>query len=123
MRVLFEERCLRVEEQVISLSEILEALRKRWLLIAVITILCTGIAATLSIFVIEPVYETSTKLFIGKEQNSVEGYNNDDIFMYQKLLKTYSEAIKTKDLVNRAVSKTSFNLTSSEILENLNVTT
>ena len=112
-----------MEEQVISLSEILDALRRKWLLIAVITVLCTGIAAGVSIFVIEPVYETSTKLFIGKEENSVEGYNNNDIMMYQRLLKTYSETIKTKDLVSRAVNRTAYDITSAEILEKLNVTT
>lgn len=112
-----------MEEQVISLAEILDALKRKWLLIAVITVLCTGIAAGVSIFVIEPVYETSTKLFIGKEENSVEGYNNNDIMMYQRLLKTYSETIKTKDLVSRAVNRTAYDLTSAEILEKLNVTT
>ena len=112
-----------MEEQVISLSEILDALKRKWLLIAVITVLCTGIAAGVSIFVIEPVYETSTKLFIGKEENSVEGYNNNDIMMYQRLLKTYSETIKTKDLVSRAVNRTAYDLTSAEILEKLSVTT
>lgn len=112
-----------MEEQVISISEIFEALKKRWLFIALITILCAGIAAGVSIFVIEPKYETSTKLFIGKEENINATYDNNDIMMYQRLLKTYSETIKTKDLVYSAIENTNYNLTAEEVLANLNVTT
>lgn len=112
-----------MEEQVISISEVFEALKKRWLFIFLITILCAGIAAGVSIFVIEPKYETSTKLFIGKEENINATYDNNDIMMYQRLLKTYSETIKTKDLVSSAIGNTNYNLKAGEVLANLNVTT
>lgn len=112
-----------MEEEIISLSEILEALKKRWLMITVITLLCTMVSALVSIFVMKPMYETSTKLFIGKEENTNATYDNNDIMMYQKLLKTYSETIKTKDLIVRAVGRTSYDLTAEEVLEKLNVVT
>lgn len=112
-----------MEEQIISLAEILESLKRRWLLILLITILCIGVAAGVSIFLLEPEYETSTKLFIGKEESSVEGYNTNDISMYQKLLKTYSETIKTKDLVNRALSDKNYNKSAQDVLKALNVVT
>ena len=51
----------KMEEQVISLSEIFEALKKRWIMIATITIIATIISGILSFFVIKPTYETSTK--------------------------------------------------------------
>lgn len=55
-----------MEEQVISIEEIFEALKKRWKMIALITILSTVIAGVFSFFIIDPVYEASTKLFVGK---------------------------------------------------------
>lgn len=112
-----------MEEEIISLSEIFEALKKKWLMITTITLLCTMISALVSIFVIKPMYETSTKLFIGKEENTSTTYDNNDIMMYQKLLKTYSETVKTKDLIVRAIERTSYDLTAAEVLENLNVVT
>lgn len=112
-----------MEEEIISLSEILEALKKRWLMITVITLLCTIVSALVSIFVMKPMYETSTKLFIGKEENTNATYDNNDIMMYQKLLKTYSETIKTKDLIVRAVGRTSYDLTAEEVLGKLSVVT
>lgn len=112
-----------MEEQIINLADVLEALKKRWVLIVLMTLLCTGVSAAVSIFIIEPTYETSTKLFVGKEENSVEGYDTNEISMFQKLLKTYSETIKTKDLVNRAVDKTDYELATKEVLDSIEVIT
>ena len=99
-----------MEEQVISFEEIFEALKKRWKMIALITILATVIAGVFSFFIIDPVYEASTKLFVGKEENSTETYNSNDIAMYQKLLKTYSETIKTRDLLTSAIKDSKYDL-------------
>lgn len=99
-----------MEEQVISIEEIFEALKKRWKMIALITILATVIAGVFSFFIIDPVYEASTKLFVGKEENSTETYNSNDIAMYQKLLKTYSETIKTRDLLTSAIKDSKYDL-------------
>ena len=95
-----------MEEQVISISEIFEALKKRWILIVSITLVATLISGVLSFFVIKPTYETSTKVFIGKEESNQEGYNTNDTQMYQKLLQTYAETIKTNEVVQAAINST-----------------
>lgn len=110
-----------MEEQVISLSEIFEAIKKRWIMIVAITLTATIISGVLSFFVIDPVYETSTKVFIGKEESDEVAYNTNDIQMYQKLLKTYAEAIKTKDLVGRAISDLTYDLEISGVLDSITV--
>lgn len=110
-----------MEEQVISLSEIFEALKKRWIMIVAITVVATLISGVLSFFVIDPVYETSTKLFIGKEESDEAAYNTNDIQMYQKLLKTYAETIKTKDLVDRAINSKGYDLEVGSIVDSLTV--
>ena len=99
-----------MEEQVISIEEIFEALKKRWKMIALITIVATVLSGVFSFFIIDPVYEASTKLFVGKEENSEEVYNSNDIAMYQKLLKTYSETIKTRDLLTSAIKDSKYDL-------------
>lgn len=104
-----------MEEQVISISEIFEALKKRWILIVSITLIATIISGVLSFFVIDPVYETSTKVFIGKEENNIEGYNSNDIAMYQKLLKTYAEAVKTNEVVQNAITKSNTDLSIGDV--------
>lgn len=111
-----------MEEQVISLSEIFEALKKRWIMIVAITVVATLISGVLSFFVIDPVYETSTKLFIGKEESDEAAYNTNDIQMYQKLLQTYAQAIKTKDLVGRAINELDYDLEAASVVSALTVT-
>ncbi|MDZ4992189.1 capsular biosynthesis protein [Clostridium perfringens] len=115
-----------MEENTISLQEIAYALKKRWRLIALITIGATLISAILSFFVIKPQYEASTKLFIGKQESQDNNaYNSSDVIMYQQLMKTYAELAKTSDLVTKAVDNAGLNFDNKQIqnvLKNLQAT-
>ena len=111
-----------MEEQVISISEVFEAIKKRWTIIVAITLTATIISGVISFFVIDPVYEASTKVFIGKEESDDAAYNSSEINMYQQLLQTYAQAIKTKDLVNRAISGLKYDgLEARNVVESLTV--
>lgn len=107
-----------MEENTISLQEIAYALKKRWRLIALITIGATLISAILSFFVIKPQYEASTKLFIGKQETQDNNaYNSNDVMMYQQLMKTYAELAKTTDLVTKAVDNAGLDFNNKQIKE------
>jgi len=111
-----------MEEQVISISEVFEAIKKRWTIIVAITLTATIISGIISFFIIDPVYEASTKVFVGKEENDNAAYNSSEINMYQQLLQTYAQAIKTKDLVNRAISGLKYDgLEARNVVESLTV--
>ena len=112
-----------MEEQVISVSEIIDAVKKRWKIIVLTTVLATVVSGIFSFFVISPTYEASTKIFIGKEGAESEGYNSSDISMYQNLIKTYSELIKTKDLVNKAIDNSEYDLSVNSVLNGITVNT
>ena len=113
-----------MEEEVIKIEDILHALRNRWKLIVVITLSVTFISAIFSFYIIKPEYEATTKVFIGKEQSeNSSDYSNNDIQMYQKLMKTYGEVIKTKDLINAALETSGIFLETNDVLNNLAVTT
>ena len=112
-----------MEEQVISVSEIIDAVKKRWKIIVLTTVLATVVSGIFSFFVISPTYEASTKIFIGKEGAESEGYNSSDVSMYQNLIKTYSELIKTKDLVNKAIDNSEYDLSVNNVLNGITVNT
>ena len=112
-----------MEEQVISISEIIDAVKKRWKIIALTTVLATVVSGIFSFFIISPTYEASTKIFIGKEGAESEGYNSSDVSMYQNLIKTYSELIKTKDLVNKAINNSQYDLSVNSVLNGITVNT
>ena len=110
-----------MEENTISLQEIAYALKKRWKLIVLITIAATLVSAILSFFVIKPQYEAKAKLFIGKQETQeTNAYNNSDVMMYQQLMKTYAELVKTSDLVTKAVKSANLNYNQNEIKGILN---
>ena len=96
-----------MNEEVIRIEDIIYALKKRWKMILSVTIVFTLIAGAVSFFVIKPKYEAKVKVFIGKEETAGEdsAYNGNDIAMYQKLMKTYAEIIKTKDSTKLALKK------------------
>jgi len=95
-----------LEENIISLNDIFEILKRKWKIILVFALTSTLVASIALFLLITPQYESTTKVFIGKEESQQEGYNILDIQMYQKLLKTYAEIIKTEDLVKKAIDKT-----------------
>lgn len=112
-----------MEEENISLENIIDVIKKRWKLILSIILVFTLVTTVASFFLIKPKYEATTKLFIGKEENSKDStYNASDIQMYQQLLKTYTDVIKTSDLITRAIENKNINLNTENILNALSVT-
>ncbi|MGU9099107.1 YveK family protein [Clostridium perfringens] len=109
-----------MEENNISLQEFIYDLKRRWKLIALVTITATLVSAILSFFVIKPQYEAKTKLFIGKQESQGSTYSNSDVSMYQQLMKTYAELAKTSDLVTKAVKSADLDYNQKEIKEILN---
>lgn len=117
------EENLVMDEEVISIGEIFNSLKKRWKLIFICAMIVTISMAVFTLFFIKPKYETSTKLFVGKEQGAEQGYNSSDVQMYQQLLKTYSEVIKTRDIAKAAIDNGNLKLKTEEVLSNLSVVT
>lgn len=110
-----------MNEENINISEIFQVLKRKYKLIVATVIGFVAVASVLSFFVITPKYEAKVKLFIGKEESKDNlGYNSSEIQMYQKLLTTYAEIIKTEDLVQGAVTKANIDLGKMEAKDVLN---
>ncbi|MGL4452994.1 MAG: YveK family protein [Sarcina sp.] len=107
-----------MNEEVIRIEDIIYALKKRWIMILSVTVAFTLAAAAISFFVIKPKYEAKVKVFIGKEESkgTNSNYDNNDIAMYQKLMKTYAQVIQTKDSVGQALK----NIQQSDSQNNVN---
>jgi len=110
------------EENVIRIEDIVDTLKKRWRMIVAITTIAVIFSGIMSFFIISPEYQVTTKLFIGKDNSKDVKTSDNDILMYQKLLKTYAEVITTNNLVEKAIDKDGLNITSGEVLGGLTVT-
>lgn len=95
-----------MKEETIRIEDILEGVKKRWQLIVSITLAVTIIATVANFFLIKPKYQATTDIFIGKnvtdKKDEAASYNNSEIQMYQKMLKTYASLINTTDLISNA---------------------
>lgn len=113
-----------MNQENIKVQDIVDAIKSRWQLIVSITLTSVIIASFFTFFIVKPKYEASTKLFIGKEssENKDQSYSSNDVQMYQKLLKTYSDVIMTSDLVERALSSENLDVDSESVLSGLTVT-
>jgi len=113
-----------MNEESIKIEDIIDALKSRWQMIIGIALIATILSTAVSFFLIKPKYEASTKLFIGKESSdSVKdsSYNSSDVQMYQSLLKTYVDVIKTDDLIGKAISGKNITTSSESIKDGLTV--
>ncbi|AQM60333.1 YveK family protein [Clostridium baratii] len=111
-----------MNEENINIREIFLSLKERYKLILAITISFTIISMLLSFFVIKPKYEASVKLFIGKQESKKTDYDNNDVQMYQKLLTTYAEVIKTDDIIESSMKKIHMDENIKGVEKNLKVT-
>ena len=69
------------------------------------------ISSIYNIFFTNKEYEANVKIFIGKQKfkNITETYNNEEINLYQRLITTYSEVIKSKKLINESIKGSKMN--------------
>lgn len=95
-----------------ELHEYLTIFRKRWLLIVLITLAATLLSAVVSFFVIKPTYKADISVIIGKPKSeaSTDQTNYNDVMMYQKLVKTYSQFAKSRTVAENVINKMNLNM-------------
>lgn len=105
----------------VKFEDVFRSLKNNLRLILISTLSVTLVSAIITFFFIPPEYEASTKVYIGKERfkNVSTTYTNEEINMYQRLIKTYSELVKTKDLVRKSISNAGQDISVKEALSKL----
>lgn len=110
-----------MEEETISISEIIQIIKSKWKIIIIVTLTATIISALYSFFLVTPVYTSRLKVFIGKDTMEKKEYSTGDVTLYQNLLKTYSELITTDDLIEKAVEKSHLDVLPEAVAGGLSV--
>lgn len=112
-----------MEDNMLTIDEIFRRLKKHLVLILIIAIAFPLIGGVYYIKTDVPKYQCSAKLFIGKKINDENSYyNSGDINLYQNLMATYVELIKTEDLIKRALDNENIeNITPNYVISGLSV--
>jgi Capsular polysaccharide biosynthesis protein len=108
----------------LNLRDLLYVLKKRFKFILAVTIGSTLISGVFTFSVIKPTYEAKTTIVIGKADGGKDDksqYNYNDIMMFQKLVKTYSEIGKSESVAENASAKLG-NISPEQIQKALTVT-
>ncbi len=111
----------------IDIKQMFQAIWNKKLLVVVITIIMIVLAAVYSFAIQKPKFKSSTTIVLTKIKNTEEGEETaaltaTDITMNQKLIETYSEIIKSENVLGQVIKN--LNLTSmtfSELKSNITV--
>lgn len=98
-----------------ELKEYINIIKKRLLLIIIVTLLATFTSAVLSYLVINPVYKADISVMIGK-QNKEQNANVSEALMYMKLVKTYGQIAKTRMVAEDVISKLNLKMKVAELI-------
>ena len=112
----------RMEEREISLSELFGILRKRLLLILLLTALGAGAAFGIS-SILPKQYETFTTLLVGRPEGyqAEQDLNVNDILFNQKLVGTYAELIKSRSVAEKVNENLGLEMDFETFKEKVNV--
>lgn len=111
------------EEITLDLKDFLYVIKKRARLIIGITLMCTIVAALISFFVIKPTYEVSTDIIIGKlESEDGKLQSNNDVMMYQNLIKTYAVIAESQRVSEKSANKLHGKYTTGQLKDMITVT-
>lgn len=87
-------------EETISLRELFQTLRKRLLLISIITIIATVASGILSYFVLTPIYQASTQILVNQSKSEQPIFNSSEIQTNLQLINTYNVIIKSPAILD-----------------------
>lgn len=97
-----------------ELREVITILRKRFVVIAAIPVIALATAAVMVFFIVQPVYEASTTLLVGKtpgEQQIIY----QDILANRQIVKTYREIARSAKVMDQVITWLDLDTTADEL--------
>ena len=102
-------------EETISLQELFETLKKRLVMIILITMTAGLLSGVYSYFFITPIYQASTQILINQEKNEQSFYSPSDIQTNLQLINTYNVIITSPAILDKVVAELKLDMTASQL--------
>ncbi|UYZ21803.1 YveK family protein [Mesobacillus jeotgali] len=102
-------------EETISLRELLQTLKKRIGLIAVITLLAVTVSGIISFFLLTPIYQASTQLLVNQSKNEQTMYNYNEVQTNLQLINTYNVIIKSPAILDLVIDDLNLDMTTAQL--------
>ncbi|MHC1684879.1 MAG: YveK family protein [Clostridiaceae bacterium] len=98
-------------------------MKKRLLLIILITLFTTLISAVVSYFVIKPAYKATISVIIGKQAtDSISNTQLNDLTMYQKSVKTYAVLATSRTVAEDTIKKLNLDIDANSLISMVSAT-
>jgi succinoglycan biosynthesis transport protein ExoP len=104
-----------------ELKKYLLLLWNRSWVIMLTAVLAASAAGIISVYVLQPEYDTYTTLIVGRPQNYDNGINYSDVLLNEKLVTTYGEIIKSKTVLNEVTDNMNLNITYKDFKKKIRV--
>ncbi|XJZ27099.1 YveK family protein [Bacillota bacterium Lsc_1132] len=108
-------------EETISLKELLETLKKRLLLILVITITAVLVSGVVSYFFLTPIYQASTQILVNQAKNNQNVYSPSEVQTNLQLINTYNVIIKSPAILDKVAKDLNLDMTTDELNKKITV--
>ena len=109
-------------EETISLKEIFQVIKKRFMMILSITLVAAILAAVVSYFVLTPTYQASSQFIVNQstQEQNVQ-YNVNDIRANVELINTYNVIIKSPAILEDVINELGLTYSVGALSENIRV--
>ena len=108
-------------EETISLQDLFKTLKKRMLLIILLTIIAVTISGLISFLLLTPIYQSSTQILVNQEKSDVTSFNAQDIQTNLQLINTYNVIIKSPAILSKVIEQLDLNTTPSALNSQITV--
>lgn len=109
-------------EETIDLREYFAIIKKRFWIIALISVIAMVISGVISFFMLSPVYESKSTLIVNTEKNEeTQMITGDQFSVSQKLAITYGEIIKSRAVLESVISNLKLDSEYEDLVEKITV--
>ncbi|AOY78270.1 Capsular polysaccharide type 8 biosynthesis protein cap8A [Clostridium formicaceticum] len=101
----------------LDLREYIHIIQKRFWLIVIITVLAMLTSGVISYYVLDPIYQASTTIMVGKPQSESElgQLQLQDLNLNLRLAKTYGEIVKSRSVSQEVIREMNLDLTPEQL--------
>lgn len=105
----------------VNLRTVFGILKKRFLMIVALIIIASVLAGAATVYMVTPIYQTSTQILVNTEQNEAVPITNIDIQTNLQLINTYSVIIKSPAILDQVIERLSLNTTVEELTNKITI--
>ncbi|MDG0030626.1 Wzz/FepE/Etk N-terminal domain-containing protein [Priestia sp. Y58] len=109
-------------EEAIDLRQLMGRLKKRFWLIALLTIIAATISGVVSFFVLTPMYEANTQILVNQAKSKEQFYSSYELQTNVQLIQTYNDIIKSPAILGEVTKELNLDMTPKQLSNQIQVT-